>query len=259
MIMEINFYVINLDKSQERLNLISSQFNAQKIYINRVPAIDGMEIDLNKEADNEACKYEMGRNIQAGEVGCFLSHIKALKSFENSNSEFAVILEDDAIISNNFSNQIKDLCIFLRNNLSSDICAINLGPSDYKYTSKVASFSDINLLKAHRFPMLATGILWTRKGAELILSQHKKVEYPYDNYLRMALTNSSNGLSVKPAIVWAADVTSDIEVRSAFKGRSRENRSNFYLIKKQKRVFREKIIAIVSIFKWHFLNQNSNK
>ena len=95
------------------------------------------------------------------------------------------------------------------------------------------SFSDINLLKAHRFPMLATGILWTRKGAELILSQHKKVEYPYDNYLRMALTNSSNGLSVKPAIVWAADVTSDIEVRSAFKGRSRENRSNFYLIKKQ--------------------------
>ena len=26
--------------------------------------------------------------------------------------------------------------------------------------------------------MLATGILWTRKGAELILSQHKKVKYP---------------------------------------------------------------------------------
>lgn len=258
--MEIKFFVINLDKSPERLSLISSQFHAQKLNINRVPAIDGMEINLNKEADNDACKYEMGRNIQAGEVGCFLSHINALKSFANSNSEFAVILEDDAIISNNFSNQIKDLCIFLRNNLSSGICAINLGPSDYKYTSKLRSFSGINLLKAHRFPMLATGILWTRRGADLILSQHKKVKYPYDNYLRMALTNNSNGLSVKPALVWAADVTSDIEARSVSKGRSRENRSKFYFMKKQKRVLREKIIAVISIFKWHFfLNQNINK
>ena len=68
----------------------------------------------------------------------------------------------------------------------------------------------------------------------------------------MALTNSSNGLSVKPAIVWAADVTSDIEVRSAFKGRSRENRSNFYLIKKQKRVFVKKLLPLFQFFKWHF-------
>ena len=109
----------------------------------------------------------------------------------------------------------------------------------------------MNLMKAHRFPMLATGILWTRDGADLILKQHNKVKYPYDNFLRMALTKNSNGLSVKPALVKAANITSDIEARSAIKGRSKENRSRFYFIKKQKRVLREKILAIFSIITWN--------
>jgi len=237
--MNINFYVINLDRSFERLELMSSQLSSQKIDLERISAIDGMNININDEADDAACRSEMGRSIQPGEVGCFLSHIKALQTFISSNSDFAVILEDDAIISSEFSNRIMDLCSFITKNKHSSLCSINLGPSG------------MNLMKAHRFPMLATGILWTRDGADLILKQHNKVKYPYDNFLRMALTKNSNGLSVKPALVKAANITSDIEARSAIKGRSKENRSRFYFIKKQKRVLREKILAIFSIITWN--------
>ena len=40
--MNINFYVINLDRSFERLELMSSQLSSQKIDLERIPAIDGM-------------------------------------------------------------------------------------------------------------------------------------------------------------------------------------------------------------------------
>ena len=256
--MNINFYVINLDRSFERLELMSSQLSSQKIDLERIPAIDGMNIKISDEADDATCRSEMGRSIQPGEVGCFLSHIKALQTFISSNSDFAVILEDDAIISSEFSNRIMDLCSFITKNKHSSLCSINLGPSDYKYTTNIISLSGMNLMKAHRFPMLATGILWTREGAALVLSQKGKVKYPYDNYLRIILTKNSNGLSVKPALVRAAEVSSDIEARSISKGRSKENRSNFYFIKKQRRVFREKILAVFSILKWN-LNKTKFK
>jgi len=249
--MKIKFYVINLDRSYERLELISSQFSIQKIDIERISAIDGMKLNMSKEANDAACKSEMGRSIQPGEVGCFLSHRKALKAFIDSGSDFAVILEDDALLSYDFFNGINNLCGFIAKNKHSNLCAVNLGPSDYKYTTKITAFSNMNLMKAHRFPMLATGILWTRNGANLVLEQQEKIKYPYDNYLRILLTKSSNGLSVSPALVKAADVTSDIEARSAIKGRSKENRSRLYFIKKQKRVLREKISAIFSILKWN--------
>ena len=258
MTMNINFYVINLDRSTERLELISSQLSNQKINIKRIPAIDGIELNIGKEADDAMCKSEMGRSIQPGEVGCFLSHIKALETFISSKSDFAVILEDDAIIQSEFYIRIKTLCNFLVTNQYSNLCAINLGPSDYKYTTKIKSLANFELLRAHRFPMLATGILWTREGAEVVLSQKGKVKYPYDNYLRILLTKNSNGLSVKPALVKAAEISSDIEARSISKGRSKENRSNFYFIKKQRRIFREKILAVFSILKWN-LNKTKFK
>ena len=258
MTMNINFYVINLDRSTERLKLISSQLSNQKINIKRIPAIDGIELNIDKEADDSMCKSEMGRSIQPGEVGCFLSHIKALEAFISSKSDFAVILEDDAIIQSEFYIRIKTLCNFLVTNQYSKLFAINLGPSDYKYTTKIKSLANFELLRAHRFPMLATGILWTREGAEVVLSQKGKVKYPYDNYLRILLTKNSNGLSVKPALVKAAEISSDIEARSISKGRSKENRSNFYFIKKQRRIFREKILAVFSILKWN-LNKTKFK
>ena len=258
MTMNINFYVINLDRSTERLELISSQLSNQKINVKRIPAIDGIELNIDKEADDSMCKSEMGRSIQPGEVGCFLSHIKALEAFISSKSDFAVILEDDAIIQSEFYIRIKTLCNFLVTNQYSNLCAINLGPSDYKYTTKIKSLANFDLLRAHRFPMLATGILWTREGAEVVLSQKGKVKYPYDNYLRILLTKNSNGLSVKPALVKAAEISSDIEARSISKGRSKENRSNFYFIKKQRRIFREKILAVFSILKWN-LNKTKFK
>ena len=250
--MKIKYYVINLDRSPERLNNISAQCKKYNIDFVRISAFDGNILDLEKLADDTACRYEMGRSIQPGEVGCFLSHKKALDAFLSSKDEFAVILEDDAILSKNFSKSINDICSFIIQNQQLNVLAVNLGASDYKYSTPIKEYDHITLLRANRFPMLATGILWTRHGAAIISKDKNRVRYPYDNYLRMLLTRGHMGLSVKHSLITSTEGKSDINLRSNTLGRSKQNRNIFYLIIKQKRVLRDKILAIYSILKWNF-------
>ena len=248
--MKIKYYVINLDRSPERLSNISAQCKKYNIDFVRIPGFDGSTLDLEKLADDTACRYEMGRSIQPGEVGCFLSHKKALDAFLSSEDDFAVILEDDAILSKNFSKSISDICSFIDQNQQLNVFAVNLGASDHKYSTPITEYDHTTLLRAHRFPMLATGILWTRHGAKIISRDGNRVRYPYDNYLRILLTRRHMGLSVKPAIIFPADGHSVIDSISAGIRRSYKNRSNLYFFKKQIRIIKEKIIAIISILKW---------
>ena len=250
--MKIKYYVINLDRSPQRLSNISEQCNHHNIDFVRISAFDGSALNLEKLADDTACRYEIGRTIQQGEVGCFLSHKKALDEFLSTEAEFAIILEDDAILSNNFSNSINDICSFISMNQQLNVFAVNLGASDYKYSTPIKKYDYTTLLRAHRFPILTTGILWTRYGAKVVSEDEHKVRYPYDNYLRILLTRGRIGLSAKPPLVIAAEGESDINLQSNTLGRSKENRHLFYFIIKQKRILREINFAIFSILKWNF-------
>jgi len=92
-------YIINLDRAPERWEHISKAFTAVDIPITRVPAIDGNQlvfphVDFNKK------KFQRfhGRAINIYEVACYLSHLKALKVFLESNDEVAMICEDDLFL-----------------------------------------------------------------------------------------------------------------------------------------------------------------
>jgi len=254
--MDTKYYVINLDRSEERLRDISLQFSKQSLELERVVAVDGLSLNLESIADDIACRNEMGRSIQPGEVGCFLSHRRALEAFTLSKASYAVILEDDAVLEDGFSERIGALSSFLSDNSHLRVWAINLGPSDYKYTTLLTQIGKTELLRAHRFPMLATGILWTRVGALEILNDDGKVKYPYDNYLRMKLTRGQFGLSTFPSLISSSNMDSEIDVRNNSEGRSHQNRSHLYFFIKQKRVFRDKIIAKISKIRWKFRRPN---
>ena len=129
-------------------------FSKTNLKIERIAAIDGELIDTNSFSNDSICRKEMGRSIQKGEVGCFLSHKKALEKFLSTNSQYAIVFEDDAIPNDEFKATIEDLSEkFLKYNHST--AAINLGAVDFKYSSKLFPIQDNMLRCAHRFPMLA--------------------------------------------------------------------------------------------------------
>jgi glycosyl transferase family 25 len=107
----IAIYVINLDRSFDRLAQITASLIAQQLSYERIKAVDGQMATHEQllKLDESEYKKLHGKTPVPGELGCYLSHLAAIQQFAVSSKPFAVILEDDAIIHDNFGEVINKL------------------------------------------------------------------------------------------------------------------------------------------------------
>lgn len=88
-------FLINLDRSPERLKFSQEEFARYNIHFERIQAIDGNDLNINDypEAQENSAYYHTPLTIN--EIACYQSHIKALKEFLRTDATHAFILEDD--------------------------------------------------------------------------------------------------------------------------------------------------------------------
>jgi glycosyl transferase family 25 len=90
-------YVINLDRDVERMASLAGNLQALALPFERISAVLGKEVP-NWEQLVDAELYA-SRNREPmprpGEVGCYLSHLKAMEEFLRTDALWCVILEDD--------------------------------------------------------------------------------------------------------------------------------------------------------------------
>jgi glycosyl transferase family 25 len=93
-------FVINLDRSRDRLRAISTQLFAAGIAYRRFPAVDGRCVSPENVQifDREAYEFRHGKHASPNEIACYLSHLGALNAFLETEARTCLILEDDAII-----------------------------------------------------------------------------------------------------------------------------------------------------------------
>ena len=99
-------FVISLSDSVDRRDNILRQFHEVGININFIDAIDGrkgLPSIYDDKIDRDGAFSILGRNMSDGEFACALSHRMAYEKVINSNLPGAIILEDDAIISDEFA------------------------------------------------------------------------------------------------------------------------------------------------------------
>lgn len=98
--MKIRAYVINLDRSPERLEAFRRRADAAHLDFVRVSAVDGKQVPPGERTllDEAGFLRDHGKHPMAGEYGCYASHVQALNLFLESGDEFALILEDDAAL-----------------------------------------------------------------------------------------------------------------------------------------------------------------
>ena len=95
---------LNLNKSKERLEFITSQLNKTKLQYERIEAIDGMLIpDKEKYLSRKIfkCMSCVSENIYR-RVGLFKSQMKALKHAIDNKYDGVIIFEDDVNIHSDF-------------------------------------------------------------------------------------------------------------------------------------------------------------
>ena len=84
-------YVVNLKDHTHRLKSVKEQFKKYDITdYTIIEAVDGRNSDLS---ENISGKYP---KLKPSEIGCMISHIKAIKHWlDTSDSDYAIIMEDD--------------------------------------------------------------------------------------------------------------------------------------------------------------------
>ncbi len=101
----MNVFLINLDRSQDRLTWISNRFQQLGIKPVRVPAVDGKMLsveELHYWESRRHPRFVMG----PGEVACFLSHRRVWETIAIGKEPWGMVSEDDIHISENITNFI---------------------------------------------------------------------------------------------------------------------------------------------------------
>ena len=105
-------YVISLLRAESRRLSIARRLQSLGISFEFVDAVDGAELDLSKYADRldeRLMRLHNKHQLTCGEIGCFLSHYQLWERMIVKNTAYAVILEDDVILQDDFMEVINAL------------------------------------------------------------------------------------------------------------------------------------------------------
>ncbi|MFQ5624619.1 MAG: glycosyltransferase family 25 protein [Paracoccaceae bacterium] len=210
--------LINLDRSPDRLDMASAQLDAARFPFERVAAVDGAAL-VGRTPENylpAQAVAAMGRELNRGEIGCYLSHLECLEGFLDGDAPFLMVLEDDFRFTEGGSGLILDLVSFLSGNgWDKRQLVVNLGRGHKKIFSRVAGFSPSSgaarLRYSHYFPNHTTGLVWNRRTARLFLDECRTIRRPIDVQLQCWQARRGGGLAFDRPPVETAGFPSEID------------------------------------------------
>lgn len=90
-------FVINLDRDVERMASLAGNLRSLGLGYVRISAVLGKEVPGWEQLVDSGLYSARNRNPmpRPGEVGCYLSHLKAMEAFLQTDAPWCVILEDD--------------------------------------------------------------------------------------------------------------------------------------------------------------------
>lgn len=143
-------YVINLNRSVDRLSQIKDQLERLNLPFKRVEAIDGNQLDLEKSRVNH-CKFHLSqkRKCENRELGCAESHRKVWNQILENGDRYALILEDDVILPK-YTNEFLHL---IEKNLKLDVVNLSSSGSYSLSLEKLKFLKSNNLYRRPYFKM----------------------------------------------------------------------------------------------------------
>ena len=163
----VPIYYINLDKIPQRNKFMEEQFVHYNITnYKRISGIDGKQLNnILKDNINGTIFTNNYPDLTKNEVGCLLSHLKAIKTAYDNNLDQVLILEDDCSL---------DLMVFWEDNIISLLNKLN--KPDWEifqlYTGNCINFNSkkCSLQTGKKDCWGCVAYLINRKGMEKIIN-----------------------------------------------------------------------------------------
>ena len=173
-------YVINLDRSPERLAAFTVQAQKAGIDFERFAAIDGKLVPEEELAAQRADRFEF-QPINRFETALFLSHRAIWQKLVDSGEPMCAIFEDDVLLSAATQSAFK-----LISALPSDFDVVKLETTNRKVivsAQPVAKAADFAMHHLRSWHGGAAAYVLSRKGATMLLARTVKLADPVDQVI----------------------------------------------------------------------------
>jgi len=176
---KIKVYVINLARSKERWDKMAAQLAGVGIPFERIEAVDGMSLS---DAEIAECYSPLKnffcypRFMSKGEIGCYLSHIKAMRKILHDGVKYGVVLEDDLTVSPELAKLPKIL-----SDIKFDFdCMKLISPGYKKRVIERIEIAGTEFVRWLKPPTYNAAYLMTGNGCKLFCQSRKKFYRPVD-------------------------------------------------------------------------------
>ena len=179
--MKFEIFIINLARSKSRWESISARLDTLSLEYQRVDAVDGKLCDpekLEQHYSTAINRKTYHRPLTPGEIGCYLSHIDCWERIIDSQLDFALILEDDAVPSDMLPEIIRSTQHYPP---GWDVIKLATGPRQKKITAeKLVPQIDLSIVSFAKVPSTTTAQLVSAAGAQKLLAYRKSFGRPVD-------------------------------------------------------------------------------
>jgi glycosyl transferase family 25 len=178
-------YVINLARSSERREYITSHLKSIGITPTLFNAVDGKQLSMDEllssgKYNDEVSRKTFDRSLSMAEIGCGLSHIYVYESIVRQQAAFALVSEDDAQFSPDARARIQRI--------------IETAPPDWELIQLRFDCRDFDIVSSElvdfRFnndlPVAATAYLIKLSAATKIIANAYPIRLPADSLLGRA-------------------------------------------------------------------------
>ncbi len=191
---------------------MSKAFVESGIPICRVAAIDGNQLTLPcADFDEKKFRRRHGRGTNIYEVACYLSHLKAMQLFLESNDEVAMICEDDLFLKPE-SKEILEKA--LASSASWNILRLT-GLSEGK-TYRIQQLSPSYFLTLHLGRLKGAGAyLIDRKAASILVQELLPMWLPWDHAIDREWNFDLKALAIAPFPISQTDEKFESAIQKA--------------------------------------------
>lgn len=206
--------VVNMRRSSDRWEAIKAQLDRLRIPADRVDAVDGRLLSEEEmKGLMSSVHYSIGRELERGEIGCFLSHRKCWQELVDSDEKFALIMEDDLLLSDrSFKFMLSDEWI----PEGCDLIQLFVFRKQKKYLCDLKEF-DLNggdklWMPVFPAPVGTQAYIISREAAKFALVKSNRFNLPVDEFLfvRSEVSSRFPCYRLNHAVVMDADVPSEI-------------------------------------------------
>lgn len=175
----MNAYLINLDRSPQRLAFMRRQLDEIGLPFTRIAAVDGRALaaeERKKRFSGTRSFIASKKRLSSAEIGVALSHIECCRRIVASKEKCALILEDDVVLLDGFADALSRIESFADPNRAQ--CIILSGYGVPGAESRPEEIVRINSA------WCADAYVLTRNAAELILKANDPVITVADSFKR---------------------------------------------------------------------------